>query len=244
MNAFMEVWFLGAYDSLRPAPGSTIVDAGANVGLFTLKASRWVGDSGRVVAVEPIPSICNILHRNLRRNRIHNVTVVRKAISDRNGRVNIDGLNVESITLDELQEEVGDGYPDAVKIDVEGYEVKALHGARNMLLHTNRLALETHSNSLEREVKSFLTKTGFQVFDMSPKTLVGNLIQSIFTNPSCFVENEVERTRSWSTTGGPFLLSPVGWMVRRRRPDWMSEQSALKLLTAKKEDSRNWNAVS
>jgi hypothetical protein len=235
MNAFLEIWFFGAYDSLRPRVGSTVIDAGANVGLFTMKASGWVGPSGHVVAVEPIPANCRLLERNLKRNGIKNVTVVQKAISDEDGvRLNIEGSTVESVTLDGLHEQVGNSYPESVKIDIEGYEVKALQGGQDTLRHARRMAFETHSKNLENQVKQLLVKTGFQVFDMSPKVLLSHFVQSIITNPSCFLENEVERARSWNSTGGPFLLAPINWFMHRTKPDWMNEESTLKLLTAQK----------
>jgi hypothetical protein len=39
------------------APGSRVVDIGANVGFFTLKFADWTGESGSVIAVEPIMKI-------------------------------------------------------------------------------------------------------------------------------------------------------------------------------------------
>ncbi|MGZ8558905.1 MAG: FkbM family methyltransferase [Chitinophagaceae bacterium] len=35
--------------------GDTVVDIGANVGYFTKLYSEWVGDSGKVIAIEPVP---------------------------------------------------------------------------------------------------------------------------------------------------------------------------------------------
>src|SRR5271156_4669266 len=45
----------GPVDRLKDLvpPGSTVVDVGANVGFFTLKFARWVGEQGQVIAIEP-----------------------------------------------------------------------------------------------------------------------------------------------------------------------------------------------
>ena len=66
-------------------PGGTFLDIGANIGLFTLLGSRWVGDTGRVMAVEPSPRERQRLIANLRLNTIDNVDVVAAAVADRDG---------------------------------------------------------------------------------------------------------------------------------------------------------------
>ncbi len=45
--------------------GDAVIEAGANTGMFTIKASRAVGPEGRVYAIEPNPSNLSFLHRNL-----------------------------------------------------------------------------------------------------------------------------------------------------------------------------------
>ena len=35
------------------APGSTVIDVGANIGCFTMVAAKLVGPTGRVFALEP-----------------------------------------------------------------------------------------------------------------------------------------------------------------------------------------------
>lgn len=234
MNAFMEIWFLGAYDPLKPDLGSVVIDAGANVGLFALKASEWVGESGRVIAIEPVPRNCEILYRNLARNNIQNVTVVQKAISDRSERIELYGRTVDTVTLDELHEELGTDFPEAMKIDIEGFEVKALKGAKRTLAHVRKLAFETHSKSLEQEVRSFLVATGFQVIRASPNGLVTKLIRSIRMNPGTFALSELDRALCWRMSGGPFLLEPFRWLLQFRRPDWINPESDLKLITAQR----------
>ena len=50
-------------------PGMTFVDAGANIGYFTLLASRIVGKTGRVFAIERDPANLSILLANIERNK-------------------------------------------------------------------------------------------------------------------------------------------------------------------------------
>ena len=56
--------YMGSYEPEETAivrrllrPGATFVDAGANIGYFTAVASRAVGVSGRVLAIEPMPQL-------------------------------------------------------------------------------------------------------------------------------------------------------------------------------------------
>lgn len=61
--------------------GDTAIDLGANIGCHTLLMSRLVGSSGRVVAVEAVPTTASVLRANLARNpRAANVTVVEAAV--------------------------------------------------------------------------------------------------------------------------------------------------------------------
>jgi FkbM family methyltransferase len=57
-------------------PGMTFVDAGANIGYFTILGSDLVGADGHVYAVEPDPINRAILEANLERNGCTNVTVL------------------------------------------------------------------------------------------------------------------------------------------------------------------------
>lgn len=67
-------------------PGDTFLDVGANVGYFTLLASRAVGPGGSVHAFEPSPLLCQRLVADLRRNPFAtNVTVHQVAVSDHRG---------------------------------------------------------------------------------------------------------------------------------------------------------------
>ena len=70
-------------DFLRP--GDTFIDAGANIGLFTLLALSVVGDKGHVHAFEPNPLVAAMLRESLALNAADNVTVHEIGLSDVEG---------------------------------------------------------------------------------------------------------------------------------------------------------------
>jgi len=72
-------------DSLRP--GDVFCDVGANIGYYTVLASRLVGPSGIVVAVEPSPTALRRLRDNIALNGLTNVRVVPAAVTASRGRV-------------------------------------------------------------------------------------------------------------------------------------------------------------
>jgi FkbM family methyltransferase len=136
-------------------PGMTVVDAGANIGEYTLLAAGAVGASGRVLAIEPNSAVRERLLRNVERNALRNVTVgayglglsARSATlvfdpSDpRTGRVVSEaagnpGLAQENVAIKPLGEALGElGWDtvDVIKLDVEGDEAAALEGGRAMI---------------------------------------------------------------------------------------------------------------
>ncbi|HET7457767.1 MAG TPA: FkbM family methyltransferase [Gemmatimonadaceae bacterium] len=69
----------------RLRPGDVFVDVGANVGYFSLLASRLVGPNGSVVAIDASPAMYGLLRENVARNDLTNVRTVNAAVSDREG---------------------------------------------------------------------------------------------------------------------------------------------------------------
>jgi FkbM family methyltransferase len=69
--------------------GDVFVDVGANIGYYSLLASRLVGGAGAVVAVEASPQIFSRLQANIRANQAVNVRAVNVAAADEAGQVTI-----------------------------------------------------------------------------------------------------------------------------------------------------------
>lgn len=131
------------------APGSQVLDVGANIGVFTVLFAKWVGDCGHVVAVEPGARTVEYLQHNVSRNDVGDrVTIRPSALGASEGdtflrvdpkgeelgasRISDSGQPVRMQTLDNLWSELGCPRFDLIKIDVEGHESQVLEGARKM----------------------------------------------------------------------------------------------------------------
>src|SRR5438045_1596543 len=68
-------------------PGDTVLDIGANFGLYTYAMARAVGAAGRVYSFEPVPFTHRTLATVLRLLHVKNATVVPKGCSDTAGTV-------------------------------------------------------------------------------------------------------------------------------------------------------------
>ncbi|MEN9270768.1 MAG: FkbM family methyltransferase [Thermostichales cyanobacterium HHBFW_bins_127] len=77
-------WFEGELDWLRQylQPGMTVIDVGANVGVYTVVAARHVGPSGRVWAIEPTPACIDCLQKTVAENHLSQVQVIAAAAGD------------------------------------------------------------------------------------------------------------------------------------------------------------------
>jgi FkbM family methyltransferase len=138
--------------------GMTFLDGGSNDGLYSLFASRRVGASGRVLAVEPSAREHERLLENVALNRLSNVVTLRVALGAESGEAPLaiaedghEGQNtigevvsnptvttaghetVRVTTLDELVADQHLDRLDVVKLDVEGSELDAIRGGRAVL---------------------------------------------------------------------------------------------------------------
>ncbi len=132
----------------RVDAGDVVVDIGANVGCIALMAARRVGAGGLVVAVEPNPDNLQMLYAGIVLNRSDNVRVLPYAASTASQVVSLSdnpsnthllaarppaarSLYAQTVILDESLAWLP--RLDLVKIDVEGYEIAAFDGCRNLL---------------------------------------------------------------------------------------------------------------
>jgi FkbM family methyltransferase len=138
--------------------GDVFLDLGAHIGAFTLIASRVVGNTGKVVSLEPHPQSYQRLCKHLELNSIKNIIALNVAASDKT-QICTMGLTQEgqsgtnTLLFDELRPQESSGtsvecYPLAdilrrcdvsairgFKIDIEGYEYRVL---KEFFSHTRK----------------------------------------------------------------------------------------------------------
>ena len=171
------------YEYYAIEEGNTVIDVGAYVGTFTLKASMAVGNKGLVVAVEP--SSVNMRYCRANCKGLSNVRFVQKVVTDKGGKAKLylsDGSachsliyphshskEVEAVTIDGLVEELGLSKVNLIKFDIEGANLMALEGAEKTLERREvKLAVAAYHKQPNGKpelpyVREFLESRGFLV---------------------------------------------------------------------------------
>ena len=143
--------------------GDWALDVGANVGHYTKRMAELVGPSGRVIALEPVPDTFSLLAANARLFAHANVSLLNIAASDRLAVADMQIPRFASGLSNYYQASLGAGpggvavltlpvdklsLPTVrlVKIDVEGHELPALRGMRELIQRDHPvLIIETGS---------------------------------------------------------------------------------------------------
>ena len=144
-------------------PGMKVVDVGANIGLYSIIASKIIGENGKIWAFEPSSETQKRLIANLSLNQVSGVEVIKMALADVEDVLTLIGPSrdrdgeryllskeyaatyfkqdseeteiVPVITLDQYMIENNTDLPkvDLMKIDIEGGEYAVFKGAQKVL---------------------------------------------------------------------------------------------------------------
>lgn len=164
--------------------GDWVLDIGANVGHYTVKLSELVGESGRVIAFEPIPDTFELLAANIARLSSRNVTLLNVGassstslhgmalpkfdtgldnyymarITTNNPTIEILCLSIDSLNLSECIR--------LVKIDAEGHDLQVLKGMRSLLEKDHPVLIIEEGSS---DISEYLSRFGysFEIIDGS-----------------------------------------------------------------------------
>jgi FkbM family methyltransferase len=178
-----ERWFEKEIDFLRHwlRPGMTVIDIGANLGVYSLPMARLVGQTGRVFAYEPGSEACALLERSRELNAAVNLDILPFALSDREreGRLVFGGsseLNAlgdsgagETVRITSLDSEDATHdwpSPDFIKIDAEGEEERILAGGRNFFArHSPLIMFEIKAgDKVNDHLRALFPAIGYRLF--------------------------------------------------------------------------------
>lgn len=187
-----------------------IVDSGANIGQMTLYFGEWC-KQGKVLAFEPSKEAANWLIECISKNSSSNIELIQKGLGkqasaavlidkgkERNENIHAfwsyisdqEGVQGETITLTSLDEELNKRNikeVDLWKLDVEGFELPALEGAKTFLESHNIKAIYAELTTKEDnhiKIIDYLTKYGYEChyFDWVGKLYKPKEMRTFHTN--------------------------------------------------------------
>ncbi len=174
--------------------GWIVLDAGANFGWYASHFSKYVGDEGRVLAFEPIPSTFKELEDNIELNHVTNAILVNQALGSQEGEADFfvprqfrgsggtsqynyfgDKVSVKITTLDAAMTVHRMERLDFIKADIEGGELGLLLGGRKTIERFHpHISMEVEGWHTERfgykpkDIFSLLSEWGYLAFDIAP----------------------------------------------------------------------------
>ena len=154
--------------------GMTCLDVGGNIGYYTLLESNIVGDTGKVIAIEPSPPNFQHLKKNLEIQDAQNVDAYNFAAGDKDGNVNFlvyqesngsftipDGettdlpgelIKVSAKRMDTFLDDLNVKHVDFVRMDVEGYEYHIIQGMVNTIKSSRPMfQIEVHASLMGKD---------------------------------------------------------------------------------------------
>ncbi len=132
-------------------------DIGANAGYYSLIIAKQTG--GPVVAVEPVAENISEMQENFDKND-YPLTAIKALVG---AAVSDDMTTLDQLALDYFR-------PDFIKMDIEGGEVDALKGGRQLIeQHRPHMVIEVHSEALEAECRKFLAQYDYKISRVDPR---------------------------------------------------------------------------
>lgn len=183
-----EVFISETYnpDNMRILPGDVVIDVGANIGVFSLYASKM--GARKIYSIEPLPESRLIISCNFRINNFPEPTIIAKALSDKEGsdKLYLGDIDSHSLLFDHNHKEQLHEYVkvrtetlrniiqkykitkvDFLKIDCEGSEGQIISSLpRNLWNIINKVAIEYHnpvSTMSHTEIAKYLKGVGYQI---------------------------------------------------------------------------------
>lgn len=175
--------------------GVVAIDCGANIGVHTIEWAKRMTGWGQVLAIEAQERIYYALAGNIAINNCFNAIAMHAAVSSESGIMKIpvpDYLTassfgslelrpsattefigqaidyseekmvpVQKMTLDSLQL----SRVDLIKIDIEGMEMEALEGARQLVEKCHPILLIEQIKTVRERLRAWIQERGYEVID-------------------------------------------------------------------------------
>jgi FkbM family methyltransferase len=212
-------------------PGAVVVDAGANIGIYSEYLSRCVGPKGLVHAFEPCPN--NFMRLRFATRKLPNVCLSPAAVGERSGKTTLyisDKLNVDhrayategsarralQVGMVALDDYFKPGERvDLLKLDIQGYEVHALQGATRVVNENRdiKLLLEFWPYGLKQagfnwgQLIEILEGFAMNIMFVRPDGLMPFEANNVRTDVDWYVNLLASRSAGEAATAGSTAMS-------------------------------------
>ncbi|HRP01542.1 MAG TPA: FkbM family methyltransferase [Candidatus Kapabacteria bacterium] len=164
-----------------------VLDAGANIGLFTVLAGKKLNNTGMVIAVEPDDNNFEMLQANIELNNLKNISPYKKGLWSKNTNLEflignrpgehslIDNeqssgkkVVIECVSLDSLLDTFAIPNFDFIKMDIEGAEIEVVLNSIKVLENTKTKWVIEALHSVDgvpafKKIIPFLQKNNFKI---------------------------------------------------------------------------------
>lgn len=236
---YYATFIAGEYNDLKIREDDIVIDAGANVGDFTIKAAHKA-KKGKVIAIEPIPEYVEIIKQNVSINSLNNVEIINAALSNTTGltKISIDSVSssiiskkdysieVQTITLNDVLKRLPSKKEVVLKMDIEGAE-RLVFEDPSFLDRVRELSIELHGSENIQTITSILKQNGYKIKEFKLANEMANTIIAIIKHPFSFFSTE--RKTNWTALRG-FLNTLKG----KNPVPSIANKEFLKVIYAKK----------
>lgn len=176
----------------------TVIDVGANIGIYSILASKKVGELGRIYSFEPSTWARERLEKNIKLNNSKNINISSKGVSNKSGKIDFyicedDAYNsigevpmrpvikkevIDVISLDDFCKEYKIEKVDILKVDTEGADYLVMQGAMTILNSVNSPVIfcEVNKNIKKGfnftidEYLAFFRNNGYSIYEIEKNT--------------------------------------------------------------------------
>jgi len=119
-------------DILNKIREGSIIDCGAFIGDSSIIFSKYTDD--KVFAFEPDERIFSYLVENIKKNNLNNKVIpINYGVGDKEKILNFEGIELKITTIDNIVKKENINRVSLIKMDIEGYELKALKGSKKTI---------------------------------------------------------------------------------------------------------------
>jgi FkbM family methyltransferase len=199
---FYATFIANEYKNLKIKKNDVVIDFGANIGDFTVKAGKLLDNTGKIIAIEPNHENVEILRKNLYLNDVKNVEIFECAVTDKDGYSYLNGDDVaatvsdsgngnrvKTISIETLLDRLNHPKNIVIKMDIEGGE-KYIFKNEEFVHNIREIAIELHGRENIENIPVILKNNNFTIQKYKATDELKNTLKFVLLHPFNFMRIE------------------------------------------------------